>query len=69
MAVETTAPAFDQELFRRAMGSFASGVTVVGVDDGEAAHGMTANAFLSGSAEPPLCVVSVNKRARTHAML
>ena len=69
MAVETMGPALDPALFRSAMGSFASGVTVVGVDDGEMVHGMTANAFLSGSAEPPLCVVSVNKRARTHALL
>ncbi len=60
---------FDAETFRRAMGSFATGVTVVGVADGAGEHGMTANAFMSGSAEPPLCLVSVNKRARTHALL
>ena len=60
---------FDAETFRRAMGSFATGVTVVGVAEGEGEHGMTANAFMSGSAEPPLCLVSVNKRARTHALL
>ena len=30
---------------------------------------MTANAFMSGSLEPPLCVVSVAKRAHMHAHL
>ena len=30
---------------------------------------MTANAFMSGSLEPPLCVVSIAKRAHTHAMI
>ena len=59
----------DPALFRRAMGSFATGVTVIGVLDGDNAHGMTANAFMSGSADPPLCVVSVNRLARTHAFL
>ena len=71
MTFEAIAKPFDKALFRRAMGSFASGVTVVGVDDADAGepHGMTANAFMSGSAEPALCVVSVNKRARTHALV
>jgi flavin reductase (DIM6/NTAB) family NADH-FMN oxidoreductase RutF len=32
-------------------------------------RGMTANAFMSGSLEPPLCVVSVGKKARMHAFL
>ena len=30
---------------------------------------MTANAFMSGSLEPPLCVVSVAKRAHMHGHL
>ena len=55
--------------FRKAMGSFASGVTVVTVLEGGHVHGMTANAFMSGSADPRLCVVSVDKRARTHALI
>jgi flavin reductase (DIM6/NTAB) family NADH-FMN oxidoreductase RutF len=32
-------------------------------------HGMTASAFLSVSLEPPLVLVSVDKRAHLHAML
>jgi flavin reductase (DIM6/NTAB) family NADH-FMN oxidoreductase RutF len=59
----------DQHLFRRTMGAFASGVTVITVDAGASTHAMTANAFMSGSLEPPLCVVSIAKRAHTHKMI
>jgi flavin reductase len=52
------------------MGAFATGVTLVTVDEaGGAIHAMTANAFMSGSLEPPLCVVSIAKRAHTHDMI
>ena len=55
--------------FRRAMGSFATGVTVITVDyDGEI-HGMTANAFTSVSLDPLLVLVCVDHKARTHAHL
>ena len=37
--------------------------------DGDDVRGMTANAFMSGSLEPPLCVVSVAKRAHMHGHL
>jgi flavin reductase (DIM6/NTAB) family NADH-FMN oxidoreductase RutF len=60
---------FDPGLFRRAMGSFASGVTIVTVPDGDAVHAMTASAFISASLAPPLCVVAVAKRARMHALI
>ena len=51
------------------MGSFASGVTVITTRDGAGMRGMTANAFMSGSLDPPLCVISVAKRAHMHAHL
>ncbi len=52
--------------FRRAMGAFATGVTIITVDlDGEV-HGMTANAFASVSLDPPLVLVCVDQSARTH---
>jgi flavin reductase (DIM6/NTAB) family NADH-FMN oxidoreductase RutF len=51
------------------MSRFATGVTVITAADGEELRGMTANAFMSGSLEPPLCVVSVAKRARLHPHL
>lgn len=59
----------DQRLFRRVMGRFASGVTVITAGDGEEVRGMTASAFMSASLDPPLCVVSIAKRAQMHAHL
>src|SRR5262245_36373763 len=64
-----TAPVIDPMLFRRVMGSFASGVTVVTtVADGQV-RGMTVSAFMSGSLAPPLCVISIRKAARMHPLL
>jgi flavin reductase (DIM6/NTAB) family NADH-FMN oxidoreductase RutF len=55
--------------FRKAMGCFATGVTIVTVDlDGEI-HGMTANAFASVSLDPLLLLVCVDRNARTHVHL
>ena len=55
--------------FRRAMGCFATGVTVITVDQDGEIHGMTANAFTSVSLDPMLVLVCVDHRARTHAHL
>jgi flavin reductase (DIM6/NTAB) family NADH-FMN oxidoreductase RutF len=55
--------------FRQAMGSFATGVTVITVDQDGEVHGMTANAFCSVSLDPMLVLVCVDHRARTHAHL
>ncbi len=62
--------AFDAFDFRRAMGRFATGVTVVTMvgPDGEA-YGITINAFMSVSLEPPLIAVSIGKKARAHATM
>ena len=55
---------FDQRLFRDVMGHFATGVTFVTyMCEGEA-RGMTANAFMSVSLDPPLAVISVRRGAR-----
>ena len=62
-------PEIDPRLFRRVMGRFASGVTVITAGHGDDVRGMTANAFMSASLDPPLCVVSIAKRARLHAHL
>lgn len=49
------------------MGKFATGITVVTTPiDGDDVHGMTANAFMSVSLEPPLILVSIDRRAHTH---
>lgn len=54
----------DQRLFRTVMGLFATGITVVTVEVRGETFGMTANAFMAGSLEPPLCVISVRNVAR-----
>jgi flavin reductase (DIM6/NTAB) family NADH-FMN oxidoreductase RutF len=56
-----------QDEFRRAMGCFATGVTIITVDDEGKVEGMTANAFASVSLDPLLVLVCVNHKARTHA--
>jgi flavin reductase (DIM6/NTAB) family NADH-FMN oxidoreductase RutF len=48
------------------MGRFATGVTVIIAEANGETRGMTANAFMSGSLDPPLCVVSVARRAHMH---
>jgi flavin reductase (DIM6/NTAB) family NADH-FMN oxidoreductase RutF len=58
-----------QSEFRRAMGCFATGVTVVTVDYEGTVQGMTANAFCSVSLDPLLVLVCVDQKARTHAHL
>jgi len=56
--------------FRRALGHFATGVTVVTVErEGGCVHGMTANSFASVSLEPPLISVCVDHRARLLPLL
>lgn len=58
-----------QAEFREAMGCFATGVTIITMDDGGRVHGMTANAFASVSLDPPLVLVCVDQKAQTHAHL
>jgi flavin reductase (DIM6/NTAB) family NADH-FMN oxidoreductase RutF len=55
--------------FRKAMGCFATGVTVITVDYEGEVQGMTANAFASVSLDPQLVLVCVDHKARTHAHL
>jgi len=66
---DTHSGAIDHALFRKVMGSFATGVTVISTEARGEIRGMTANAFMSGSFDPPLCVVSVALRARLHPCL
>jgi len=56
----------DPARFRQVMSRFATGVTVITAQAHGEIRGMTANAFMSGSLAPPLCVVSIGKRARMH---
>ncbi len=50
--------------FRKTLGMFATGVTVLTARVGDQVHGMTANAFISVSLQPPLVLVSIDRRAR-----
>ena len=55
--------------FRRTLGMFATGVTVLTARVGEQVHGMTANAFMSVSLQPPLVLISIDRRAKMGALL
>lgn len=66
---EKSRPPIDTALFRRVMGGFATGVTVITAETDNAVRGMTANAFMSGSLTPPLCIISIAKKARMHELL
>ncbi|WP_397474516.1 flavin reductase family protein [Pusillimonas sp.] len=59
-------PTFTPRQFRDAMGQFATGVVVITAESSGDVHAMTANAFMSGSLEPPLVLVSVARTARMH---
>jgi len=73
MAISVPHPGADgavtEELFRRVMASFATGVTVITTQVRGEVRGMTANAFMWGSLDPPLCVISVGTKARMHGFL
>ena len=63
-----TAPAFDAGEFRRALGSFLTGVTIVTTVSAEGEpRGFTANSFTSVSLEPPLVLVCIAKKALGHS--
>ena len=56
--------------FRRVLGHFASGVTVITVCDGDGRPtGLTASAFTSVSLEPPLVLVCVDHKAQSYPAL
>jgi flavin reductase (DIM6/NTAB) family NADH-FMN oxidoreductase RutF len=54
---------------RRTLGMFATGVTVITTREVDQVHGMTANAFMSVSLEPPLVLISVDRRTKMCALL
>ena len=54
---------------RKTLGMFATGVTVITTLKGEQVHGMTANAFMSVSLEPPLVLISVDRGTKMCGML
>src|SRR6187401_3574516 len=63
--VEAGSPQDDLRGFRRALGHFATGVTIITAQwDGHLA-GMTANSFSSVSLDPPLVLWSIAKAAQS----
>src|ERR1700722_3498329 len=59
----------EQRRFRDALGTFATGVTIVSTRLDDLVHGMTANGFMSVSLDPALVVVSIATNARMHDIL
>ncbi len=66
---QRTEPKIEPRAFREALGRFASGITVVTTLFEGGVHGMTANAFVSVSLNPPLVLVSVDNRANMREIL
>lgn len=61
------ANSFDARAFRRALGNFATGVTVVTAATASGRKvGVTANSFNSVSLDPPLILWSIDKRSNSH---
>ncbi len=60
--------AIDAQELRRVMGHFATGVTVITTTDKQGKpQGLTANAFMSLSLDPPLVIISVDKKATCYS--
>jgi len=57
----------DPRALRDACGSFATGVTVISTRTPEGDHGMTANAFMSVSLDPPLITISLDRNSKMRA--
>ena len=59
----------DPREFRRALGHFATGVTVVTAEHGGKPFGATISAVSALSAEPPMVLVCLNQNLGTHAAI
>ena len=64
-----TNQAFNSRDFRNTLGRFATGVTIVTALENGRTHGMTANAFVSVSLDPPLVLISLNNHCHMHRIL
>jgi flavin reductase (DIM6/NTAB) family NADH-FMN oxidoreductase RutF len=59
----------DARLFRSVMGQFATGVTVITFLADGRPGGMTANAFMAVSLEPPLILISIRSMSRVNRFI
>lgn len=67
--MQSTAATYDPKDFRRALGMFGTGVTIVTTRAGDGEPiGITANSFNSVSLEPPMVLWSLAKNARSLAI-
>ena len=68
-APDSPSHAVTGQALRKALGRFASGVTVVTTGSGADIHAMTANAFTSVSLDPPLVLISIATKAKMDARI
>jgi flavin reductase (DIM6/NTAB) family NADH-FMN oxidoreductase RutF len=59
----------DRDTFKRTLGSWASGVTIVTSQHAGERMGMTVSAFSSVSLDPPLVLVCADKGSNTNALI
>jgi flavin reductase (DIM6/NTAB) family NADH-FMN oxidoreductase RutF len=59
----------DVDSFKAALGSFATGVTLATTTGGGELHGVTANAVMSVSLDPPLVLLSIQYGTRMYGAL
>ena len=64
-ATDMTTTGCDEQVFRKAIGCFATGVAVVTAADGDEPHGMTVNSLTSVSLRPTLLLVCLTRPSRT----
>ena len=64
-----THQAFNPHEYRNTLGRFATGVTIITALENGKPHGMTANAFVSVSVDPPLVLVSLDNRSHMRRIL
>lgn len=66
-SIVNQATEFDSKSFRRALGNFATGVTIITAQNAKGEKvGVTANSFNSVSLEPPLILWSIDKRSSSY---
>lgn len=65
--IQATESTFDSKSFRRALGNFATGVTIMTAQNAQGVKvGVTANSFNSVSLDPPLILWSIDKRSSSY---
>src|SRR5947209_10053965 len=67
--MQSEALQIDALSYRKALGHFTSGVTVITTAINGTVHGMTANAFCSVSLNPALVLISIDKKTAMHELL